>query len=206
MKAGPQWKHVDLEGRKLQIRQSLCHGQLVSTKTEGSARTLSGEALAAALRGSTRNGPNDYVFCKQDGAPLHPDVLRKDVLYPILDRLGISRQPRSSGFHRFRNSVGSFVNAQTGNLKLAQKFLGHSNISTTPDIYTHTSEESEREAALAVERAIYGDLFSILRTRTAADQFSRAGKIMAAQLRSSNKKGHLPALGHRRPFGCGGWI
>jgi integrase len=100
------------------------------------------------------------VFCKPNGATLHPDVLRKDVLYPILDRLGIPRQPRSSGFHRFRHSVGSFVNAQTGNLKLAQKFLGHSNIGTTADIYTHMSEETEREAALAVERAIYGDLFS----------------------------------------------
>jgi integrase len=67
---------------------------------------------------------------------------------------------RSAGFHTFRHSVGSFINAQTGNLKLAQKLLGHSNLSTTADIYTHTSQESEREAALAVERAIYGDLFA----------------------------------------------
>ena len=145
--------------------QSLWRGQLVSTKTEGSVRTLPfGEALAATLREHWRNSnhhsPDDFVFCKPNVATLHPDVLRKDVLYPILDRLGIPRQPRSSGFHRFRHSVGSFVNAQTGNLKLAQKFLGHSNIGTTADIYTHMSEETEREAALAVERAIYGDLFS----------------------------------------------
>ena len=51
------------------------------------------------------------------------------------------------------------MNAQTGNLKLAQKLLGHSNLGTTADAYTHVSAESEREAALAVERAIYGDLF-----------------------------------------------
>jgi len=40
----------------------------------------------------------DFVFCSKDGFPLSPDVLRKDVLYPILDRLRI---PRSSGapFH-----------------------------------------------------------------------------------------------------------
>ena len=31
----------------------------------------------------------------------------------------------------------------------------------TADVYTHTSAESERQAALAVERAIYGDLFQI---------------------------------------------
>ena len=82
------------------------------------------------------------------------------MLYPALDRLGIPRNSRSAGFHTFRHSVGSFINAQTGNLKLAQKLLGHSNLSTTADIYTRTSEESEREAALAVERAIYGNLFS----------------------------------------------
>ena len=45
------------------------------------------------------------------------------------------------------------------NLKLAQKLLGHSNINMTADVYTHISQESEREAARAVERAIYGDLF-----------------------------------------------
>jgi hypothetical protein len=43
-----------------------------------------------------------------------------------------------------------------GNLKLTQKLLGHSNISTTADVYTHISEESEREAALTVEEAICG--------------------------------------------------
>jgi integrase len=54
------------------------------------------------------------------------------------------------------------VNAETGNLKLAQKLLGHSNLSTTADIYTHTSAEAERDADVAVERAIYGDLFPIV--------------------------------------------
>jgi hypothetical protein len=33
----------------------------------------------------------------------------------------------------------------------------------TAEVYTHTSIEAEREAALAVERAIYGDLFVVVR-------------------------------------------
>jgi integrase len=93
------------------------------------------------------------------GSPLHPDVLRKDVLYPVLDRLGISRSSGASGFHTFRHSAASILNQQTGNLKLAQKLLGHSTINMTADVYTHTSAEAERGAALAIERAIYGDLF-----------------------------------------------
>ncbi|HUU13876.1 MAG TPA: site-specific integrase, partial [Terriglobia bacterium] len=160
-----QWKHIDFDGKKLRIEQSLWHGQLVTPKTEGSFRTvLFGKALAEALTNHIQNsqhiGPEDFVFSKPDGSTPDPDVLRRDVLYPVLDRLGIPRASRSAGFHRFRHSVGSFINAETGNLKLAQKLLGHSNLSTTADIYTHTTQESEREAALAVERAIYGDLFS----------------------------------------------
>ena len=64
-------------------------------------------------------------------------------------------QPLVSRFHTFRHSVGSFINALTGNLKLAQKLFGHSNLSTTADIYAHTSQKSEREAALAVERDLW---------------------------------------------------
>jgi integrase len=44
-------------------------------------------------------------------------------------------------------------------LKLAQKLLGHSSVDLTANVYTHTLPEAEREAALAIERAIYGDLF-----------------------------------------------
>jgi integrase len=159
-----QWRHIDLAGRKLRIEQSLWRSQLFAPKTAGSVRTIYfGEGLTQALTEhsgkAARKGLEDFVFCKQNGEPLHPDVLRKHVLYPALDRLGIPRSSGASGFHTFRHSAASFINAQTGNLKLAQKLLGHSTIYMTAEVYTHTSAEAEREAALAVERAIYGDLF-----------------------------------------------
>jgi integrase len=123
-----QWKHNDFDGRKLRIEQSLWHGRLMTPKTEGSFRTvLFGEASKNALKDhlqiSMHVGPEDFVFSKADGSTLHPDVLRRDVLYPVLARLQIARSSRSAGFHTFRHSAGTFVNAQTGNLKLAQKLL-----------------------------------------------------------------------------------
>jgi integrase len=159
-----QWKHVNFEARTVRIEQSLWHGRLFPPKTPGSTRVIPfGGALAQALserfQNTAQKGDEDFVFCKVDGTPLNPDVLRKDVLYPALDRLGISRRKGSSGYHTFRHSAASFINSQTGNLKLAQKLLGHSSIDMTANVYTHVSAESEREAALAVERAIYGDLF-----------------------------------------------
>jgi len=84
------------------------------------------------------------------------------VLYPTLDRLGIPRNSRSAGFHTFRHSAATIVNQKTGNLKLVQKLLGHSNLGTAADVYTHTSADADRSAALALEQAIYGDLFQVV--------------------------------------------
>jgi len=93
---------------------------------------------------------------------LNPDVLRKDVLYPTLDRLNIPRIKGASGFHAFRHSAASLINAETGNLKLTQRFLGHADVNTTANIYTHTTDEMEREASVALEKAIFGNLCPIV--------------------------------------------
>lgn len=162
---GLRWKHVDFAKRTLQISESLWEGQLLDPKTEASIRIIPfGPALLATLNRQKQNSrhrlADDFVFPKSDGMPHNQDVLRRDILYPALDRLGIARSPRSSGFHSFRHSAATIVNQQTGNLKLVQRLLGHSNLGTTADVYTHTFTEAEREAAVALEQAIYGDLFS----------------------------------------------
>jgi integrase len=164
---GLQWKHVDFESKKLEIKQALWEGELVLPKTEGSVRVIYfGPSLLGAFtsqrQNSNHNDPNDFVFCKEDGSPLNPDVLRRDVLYPTLDRLRITRNSRAAGFHTFRHSAATIVNQKTGNLKLVQKLLGHSNLSTTADVYTHTSADADRGASLALEQAIYGDLFQVV--------------------------------------------
>jgi len=181
---GLQWKHVDFDCKRLRIQQSLWRGQLVAPKTAASKRDIYvGNFLMEVLRqhrnSSHHQGVDDFVFCSSDGTPLDPDVLRKDVLYPILDRSGIVRKKGASGFHTFRHSAASIVNEQTGNLKLAQKFLGHSTIQMTADIYTHTSAEAEREAAEALERTICAgnNPFPI------CSQFAKSGTdLVASQL------------------------
>ena len=84
---------------------------------------------------------------KTDGSSWNPDVSRRDVLYPVFDRLNIDRPTRSAGFHRFRHSAASIINAVTGNMKLAQKQLVHATLDMTANVYTHTDAETEREGA-----------------------------------------------------------
>jgi Phage integrase family len=110
---------------------------------------LLASALTDGLRVSQHIGPEEFVFCKPDGCPLHPDVVRKDVLYPVLDRLGIARTTRGSGFHAFRHAVASLINERTGDIKLAQKLLGHTNPTMTANVYTHTYLIGARIARLA---------------------------------------------------------
>jgi integrase len=160
---GLQWKHVCLDKGELRIEQSLWNKQVVEPKTKSSrASVWFDDVLTRVLvehrRNSVHVSPDDFVFCKLDGSPLNPDVLRRDVLYPALDRLRIPRIHGASGFHAFRHTAGSVVEAQTGRLKLAQRLLRHSNLSTTADVYTHTTKQAEREAAVALERAYFGDL------------------------------------------------
>lgn len=50
----------------------------------------------------------------------------EDMLYPVLERLGIARGSGTLGFHTFRQSAASISEGRTGNLRLAQKLLGHS--------------------------------------------------------------------------------
>lgn len=65
--------------------QSLWRGQIVRPKTIYSAGILPhgvvlGEILAGHQRQAHQTGPGDFAFCKEDGTPFNPDVLRKDVL------------------------------------------------------------------------------------------------------------------------------
>jgi integrase len=65
-----QWRHVDFEGRTLRIEQSLWHGQLVTTKTVASVRTIPfGDALAQTLeehlRTSRHIGPTDATSSRR---------------------------------------------------------------------------------------------------------------------------------------------
>jgi len=55
-------------------------------------------------------------------------------------------------------------------MKLAQKMLGHSTRYDGECVHTHTDAKAEREAADALERAIFGDPFAIIRENKTANE------------------------------------
>jgi site-specific recombinase XerD len=81
--------------------------------------------------------------------------MRVMVLYPALERAGIARGKSMHGFHLFRHPAASIAHAETRDLTLAQELLGHTRLSTTADIYTHTSGAAE-QATETLAREIWG--------------------------------------------------
>ena len=146
-----KWQDIDLGSGKLQVSRSIWRSRVKEPKTEASKRPLIlpielVNVLRYLWRQSRYSKPEDFVFCRMDGRPYDPDMIRESVLYPAMDRAGIKRQDRSHGFHIFRHTAGSIVHTATGNLKLIQEFLGHSRISTTSDIYVHVPETMTGQA------------------------------------------------------------
>jgi len=98
--------------------------------------------FADHLQSSTNIGPNDFVFCRsaEDSRPHDPDDLRREVLYPVLDRCGIKRTPRADGFHAFRRATSKYLRKANG-LELAAVQLGHKRMTTTDEHYNDRDME-----------------------------------------------------------------
>jgi integrase len=125
-----QWKDIDWTNARLALSKNVWRGKVQeSTKTGAVAVRHLPEALLAALKMHRQKSkfvrPEDYVFTKSDGSLVDPDFLRRNVLYPAMDKAGIDRGLRTHGFHIFRHTGGSIVRAQTGDIKLAQVQLSH---------------------------------------------------------------------------------
>lgn len=160
---GLKWNNIDFANKRLTIQQSLCNVRdysnsdrkyklvLMEPKTEKSKRTLPlNDAVIAALT-KHRNRQsiekqmyaeiyidNDIVFAREDGQFINPrELLRR---YQVLLKKAGIEQKR---FHDLRHTFASILLNEKESPKVIQELLGHANISTTMDIYSHVLEETK---------------------------------------------------------------
>ncbi len=156
---GLKWQDVDPEHRTLYIRRSIWRGHELAPKSKRSIRskymvaTLS-EAPAWHRRVSHDPKPDQYVFAGGSGRPLHPDDVRRRVLYPAMDKVGIARVKRAFGFHLFRHSAGTKLQEATGDIKTTSSFLGHASTAITGDVYLHLTPDADRSSMEKLESAL----------------------------------------------------
>jgi integrase len=159
-----RWADVDLEGRRLAVRGSLHRpaggGWTVEEpKTTRSRRPvvlapLAVRALVAhrCRQGAERRaaGPrwadHDLVFPNRVGRPLANQNLISRDFRPLLERLGLPR----IRFHDLRHTAATLLLEAGVHPKVVSELLGHADVGTTLDLYSHVSPAMHAAAAQAL--------------------------------------------------------
>ena len=97
--------------------------------------------MAKTLKNKWLNNEN-YVFVNDNGLPYYPDTLSK-----ILKKIQIKYNLEQISFHSLRHtSVSLLLNSNEDVASISAR-VGHSNVTTTLNTYSHLIEKSRRETA-----------------------------------------------------------
>jgi integrase len=155
---GLRWSAVDLDGGTLRVRSSLQRvgGQLVlsSAETRRARRAIPlpravvkvlrvhRESQAAERVAAEVWSDDDLVFTTSIGTAIEPRNVNRHY-EGLLDKAKVRRVR----FHDLRHSCASLLFELGVPLRMVMEILGHSQISTTSDIYTHVMPAQYREVA-----------------------------------------------------------
>jgi len=139
-----RWKHLDFPAGVIRVRETVYEGQFGSPKTRSSRRDLpmSGAARELLLGARRTGGDQDLVFTSRAGTPINPKNLASRELRPTCRRLKVP----VVGWHSFRHTHGTLLTEVGESIKTTQAILGHSDLETTLNIYSHAIPESQRRA------------------------------------------------------------
>ncbi len=165
---GLRWTDVDLEARTLRIKQQLqrLEGrlQLSEPKTKTSRRVLDlpdllitklrehrTRQLEDKLRAGSHWVETGLVFTTSLGTPIDPRNVKRR-LDALLKEAGMPH----FRVHDIRHFAASLMLAQGVPLKVVSDILGHSQISTTADLYTHVLPSLRKEAIDLMDSILTG--------------------------------------------------
>jgi integrase len=144
-----RWQDLDLERRELVVRHTLQRGTrtLAEPKTERARRTLRlprqvVDALIAHRSRQTLVPLAGFVFTSRRGTPLHGNNVTGYVRRH-LERLGLPRQR----FHDLRHAFATLMIEHGEDLGTVSRILGHTDFSTTSNVYAHLTPTMLERAA-----------------------------------------------------------
>lgn len=167
---GLKWSAIDFRLKTISICHTVTEGEnedgeryLVQkdrTKNKSSFRTLplipqveeallkkkaQDEAYRRVCKSSYSKKFSGYIFVDELGCLMNPNYISQS--FPdYLEKLGMKR----IRFHDLRHSCASLLLRNGVNMKAIQEWLGHSNFSTTANLYAHLDFDSKLESAAVV--------------------------------------------------------
>jgi integrase len=161
---GLRWKDIDFDTNTIYIRQTLTQKAEIKAgaKNNSSIRSVSIPTklipelichrqmiIEEKLLLGEKYEDNDLIICTQHGKPMIPRNFRKE-FYNLTDKIGLPRIK----FHSSRHSHVSLLIQQNVNVKLISERLGHADISTTLDIYSHVSQNMQQSVAIELDKIL----------------------------------------------------
>lgn len=164
--AGLEWSNIDLENNLIHIENNLIYTnnsvELGTPKTNESERTLyisdflvdelkkhkTNQKIKKLEYGSLHeenwfnNKKHEFVFTWDSGKYVHPNYYTLK-FSRLIKKLNIQKKVR---FHDLRHTNATLLRDQGVDFKIIQTRLGHADISTTLNIYSHVTTDMQKTA------------------------------------------------------------
>lgn len=165
---GLEWKDIDWENSIISVRRTSCYSHIRgiytdTTKTKMSQRTLKFPQMimdllkelkefqdGEALKWGDKWVETDRLFTKENGEPQHTNTT-----YEWLRRFCKKHELPFYGLHSFRRLFASLLVSNGVDIVTVSGALGHSNVTTTSNIYCHMLETSRAKVADTISSALH---------------------------------------------------
>ncbi len=164
---GLKWDKIDLNTGTLEIANNLLRSRETHELYEDTPKTKASKRVlrlpsdmvsflkqykawqnAERLRLGEYYQDHGWVFAKDNGDPMHPDSLT-NYCVKLSKRLGFRVHP-----HLFRHTQASILIANGVPITAVSKRLGHSQTSTTMNIYAHALKNADEENVKVLETVL----------------------------------------------------
>lgn len=177
---GLEWKDINVKENLITVRNNLIytegHVYMIDPKTDESNRAvyISDDALHLLKelhkkqiknklkygqfytdKNAFKDNDNKYelVMVWQDGKYIHP-MYYLNKLKKVLKKANINKNVT---FHNLRHTNATLLLQEGNDLKVIQERLGHKDISTTANIYSHVNKKMQKQATDSISNLISGN-------------------------------------------------
>ncbi|MDP1421151.1 site-specific integrase [Peribacillus simplex] len=154
---GIRWKDIDFESQTIFVRQTLTQNAEIKAgaKNEASVRSIHipsklvdelrthrKQILEEKLLVGSSYRDLDLVICTKSGNPMIPRNFRKE-FYNLTEKIGLPK----IRFHDLRHTHATILIQQNVNVKLISERLGHADIETTLNTYSHVLPDMQKSVS-----------------------------------------------------------
>lgn len=156
-----RWTDLDLATGRMSVKRRIRRvgkkWDIDAPKTPSSRRTIViphglTTSLSQHLDQVRENGSPELVFCSVDGDPLKQRSVVRHGFKPALERAGL---PKAVRLYDLRHTHATLLLLAGVHPKVVAERLGHSNIRTTLDTYSHVLPSMQQDAAEKLDALIY---------------------------------------------------